>query len=39
MTSINAFSSWELLHEFDSAVMSPEDLCTFANVGEVSIET
>lgn len=35
MTSTKSFSSWEILHEFDSAVMSDEDLFTFGNVGEV----
>lgn len=35
MTSLNAFSSWELLHEFDTVVMSEDDLHTFGNVGEV----
>lgn len=35
MTSQNTFSSWEILHEFDTAVMSEDDLATFANVGEV----
>lgn len=34
-TSTNSYSSWELLHEFDTAVMSDEDLFTFGNVGEV----
>lgn len=35
MTSTHAFSSWELLHEFDTPVMSNEDLMTFGNTGEV----
>lgn len=35
MTSKNVFSPWELLHEFDTAVMSDEEMFTFANVGEV----
>lgn len=35
MTSKNIFSPWELLHEFDTAVMSDEDMFTFGNVGEV----
>lgn len=39
MTSQNVFSSWELLHEFDSAVMSDEDFFTFGNVGEVMPQT
>lgn len=38
MTSTTAFSTWELLHEFDTAVMSKQELCTFANVGEVMPE-
>lgn len=38
MTTINSFSSWELLHEFDTAVMSAEDYSTFGNVGEVMPE-
>lgn len=35
MTSLNAFTSWELLHEFDTVIMSDDDLHTFGNVGEV----
>lgn len=35
LTTGNAFSDWELTHEFDSAVMSQEDLYTTANVDEV----
>lgn len=35
MTSTTSFTSWELLHEFDSAIMSRNELCTFANIGEV----
>lgn len=35
MTSTNVFSPWELLHEFDTAVMSDEEIFTFGNVGEV----
>lgn len=38
MTSTNAFSTWELIHEFDTAIMSDEDLHTFGNVGEVMPE-
>lgn len=38
MTSTTAFSSWELLHEFDTAIMSADDLHTFGNVGEVMPE-
>lgn len=38
MTSTAAFSSWELLHEFDTAIMSAEDLHTFGNIGEVMPE-
>lgn len=35
ITTLNALSNWELLHEMDTPVMSPDDLFTFANVGEV----
>lgn len=35
MTSVKAFTPWELLHEFDTAIMSPEDVSTFGNIGEV----
>lgn len=35
MTSTHAFTSWELLHEFDTPVMTDEDLMTFGNTGEV----
>lgn len=35
MTSIKSFTPWELLHEFDTAVMSEQDYFTFGNVGEV----
>lgn len=35
MTSLNAYTSWELLHEFDTEIMSDDDLHTFGNVGEV----
>lgn len=38
MTSTTAFSPWELLHEFDTAIMSEQDLHTFGNVGEVMPE-
>lgn len=38
MTATQAFSSWELLHEFDTAIMSADDLHTFGNVGEVMPE-
>lgn len=38
ITSTTAFSSWELLHEFDTAIMSADDLHTFGNVGEVMPE-
>lgn len=34
VTSLNTFSNFELLHEFDNAVMSPEDFFTRANIGE-----
>lgn len=39
MTSTNAFSTWELMHEFDTPIMSDEDLHTFGNVGEVMPES
>lgn len=32
---MNSFTTWELMHEFDTAVMSDQDYFTFANVGEV----
>lgn len=35
MTSTRSFTPWELLHEFDTAVMSEQDYFTFGNVGEV----
>lgn len=35
ITTNNQLSNWELLHEMDTAVMSPDDLFSFANVGEV----
>lgn len=35
MTGLNAFTPWELLHEFDTAIMSPDDISTFGNIGEV----
>lgn len=35
MTSMNAYTAYELLHEFDTACMSPEDVSTFGNIGEV----
>lgn len=35
MTSTKSFTPWELLHEFDTAVMSEQDFFTFGNVGEV----
>lgn len=35
ITTSNVMSNWELLHELDTAVMSKEDLFSFANVGEV----
>lgn len=35
MTSTKSFTSWELLHEFDTAVMSEEDYFTFGNAAEV----
>lgn len=39
MTSIRSFSAWELLHEFDTAVMSEQDYFSFGNVGEVLSQT
>lgn len=38
MTSTKSFTTWELLHEFDTAVMSDEDYFTFGNAGEVMPE-
>lgn len=38
MTSTNAFTAFELMHEFDTPIMSNEDLYTFGNVGEVMSE-
>lgn len=38
MTSTKSFTAWELLHEFDSAIMSEEDYFSFGNVGEVMPE-
>lgn len=35
ITTLNAMSNWELLHEADTAVMSVDDTFSFANVGEV----
>lgn len=35
ITSLNNFTDWEIAHETDSAIMSPEDISTRANVGEV----
>lgn len=35
MTTTKSFTPWELLHEFDTAVMSEQDYFTFGNVGEV----
>lgn len=35
ITTLNPFTDWELKHEFDSAVMSNEDVWTTANVYEV----
>ena len=39
MTSTNKFSSWELLHELDTPIMSNDDISTFGNVGEVMPQT
>lgn len=38
MTSIDAFTAWELLHEFDTAVMSDDDLFSFGNVSILTLE-
>lgn len=38
MTATTAFSAWELLHEFDTPIMSAQDWHTFGNVGEVMPE-
>lgn len=38
MTSINAFSKWELIHEFDTSIMSNDDFHTFSNAGEIMPE-
>lgn len=38
MTSTGAFSSWELLHEYDTAIMSADDMHTYGNIGEVMPE-
>ncbi|GAB0097107.1 uncharacterized protein DMENIID0001_127060 [Sergentomyia squamirostris] len=35
ITSLDAFTDWELAHEFDYPLMSPEDARTTANVQEV----
>lgn len=35
ITSLNQFTDWELMHEFDSPFMSDEDLSTTGNVQEV----
>lgn len=35
ITSLNQFTDWELIHEFDTAIMSEEDLCTTCTVQEV----
>lgn len=35
ITSLNQFSDWEFTHEFDTPIMSEEDLCTTATVQEV----
>lgn len=36
ITSLNQFSDWELIHEFDTATMSEEELNTTANIQEVA---
>ena len=38
MTSTRSYTSWEIMHEFDSSVMSDEDYFSFGNVGEVMPE-
>lgn len=38
MTSTKSYTTWEIMHEFDSAVMSDEDYFTFGNVGEIMPE-
>lgn len=38
ITTLNAFSNWELLHELDSPIMSEDEHSSFANVGEVSVK-
>jgi len=35
VTTLDTFSDWELLHEYDLATMCVDDLYTLANVGEV----
>lgn len=35
ITALNNFTDFEIIHENDSAIMSPEDVLTKANVGEV----
>lgn len=39
MTAVTSFTSWELMHEFDTAVMSSQDCFTFGNIGEVMSQT
>lgn len=38
MTSTRSYTSWEIMHEFDTGVMSDEDYFSFGNVGEVMPE-
>lgn len=35
ITALNNFTDYEIVHENDSAIMSPQDVLTKANVGEV----
>lgn len=39
ITSLNNFTDFEIIHENDSAVMSPEDVLTTANIGEAFLGT
>lgn len=35
ITALNSFTEYEMIHESDSAIMSPNDCLTKANVGEI----
>ncbi|KAG4076423.1 hypothetical protein HA402_005866 [Bradysia odoriphaga] len=35
ITTLHAYSNWELLHELDTPIMAADDYTSFANVGEV----